>query len=154
MAEYEHRRGFHGSLTHGLSRIEPQPPEKQNYDESSDDMVNYVSQSPNRRNGERGGWAWANRAASKTVSGPTPRPVVYEVVADEEYPDSDWNVHDDMTPEDVVEAGGNPSMQTTGATVTRTHWTPPPAQGTSGVQGTLPNINWQQFGAPNWVELP
>lgn len=35
--------------------------------------------------------------------------------------------------------------------VVDTIWTPPPSDGETWVQGTLPEINWNKYNAPNWV---
>jgi len=90
-------------------------------------------------NAEQAGWNYAQGKAMmhqmrSSSEGVRPRPVVHMV-----------------QPEGKVEADPNDipwhgQMTADRLKITDTQWTPPPEPGDVGVQGTLPYVNWNQFG--------
>lgn len=98
---------------------------------------------------EKKGWAWAYQAANVATNregGVRARPVVHEVVPK---PGSKVDL-DPYTKEWRAPDQGS-LVSNKGLDITDTHWIPPvhpsyAAGGVVGHQGTLPNVNWNQFG--------
>lgn len=96
---------------------------------------------------EESGWHWAQSASLyRKVSGVRPRPVVHAVTPEGSV-DLDMNLND---------YGTSQEMTADRLRITDTSWTPPPSmypgRGVIGVQGTIPHVNWNQFGPPDGAE--
>ena len=104
-----------------------------------------------RREAEETAWMWAASGDPATAPGTAPspgdgRPRVYEGVAEGEV-GGDANLT--LTGTDVSNWDRDDiPMAASSFRVTDTRWIPPGKPGRA-VQGTLPGINWNQFGAPN-----
>lgn len=127
-----------------------------------------------RERAENSAWNWATDAEFNgdidgTV-GAEGRPRVYEGVAEgvhgadphllddyltetDRHDEHQRGTHDvpmhwELTEELLGNSRGAPPMAAERFRVTDTHWIPPGKAG-KAVQGTLPHVNWNQFGAPN-----
>lgn len=103
------------------------------------------------------GWAWANQVSRMTEQ--PGRPVVHEVT-----PLPGSKVDQDPYTKKYGDASGGSLVSNRGLAITDTHWIPPvhpyaaEREGVIGHQGTLPHVNWNQFGPQdgeqrNWEVL-
>ena len=107
---------------------------------------------------EHSGWAWAHQTveAEHERSGGAPgRPVVHDVV-----PKSGSTVDMDPYTKEWGATDQASLVSNKGLNIVNTQWIPPVLSRNSGVighQGTLPHVNWNQFGASgeqhNWKVL-
>jgi hypothetical protein len=166
------RRGYHGSGSDLVdssgnpsnivrARSERRTPESEEYELANHNIspeyfVNYVAANPKtasrgepqkaERAAEVEAWEWAN----STMHG---RPRVYKGEAMDfdnrpVGPDPNLLFSEEEDLRRVISYDRPFSMAAGAFRVSDTMWTPPPLEGRS-VQGTLPHINWNQFGLPN-----
>lgn len=165
--EMEH--GFHGTVFDVEGTVlatADRPDSKKNFDESPSYFVNYWTPNPLARlyrdgladpennpgqpmeglraDAEKEAWNWAEKSS---VYPNDHRPRVYEgrAVTAMDRPvglDSGLPADINMGVEHIL------PMAAGAFEVTDTHWIPPGQPG-KAVQGTLPHVNWNQFGAPN-----
>jgi len=164
-------RGFHGGrrdladasgnpsdvVSAASERINISDEETRNHRASPKYFVNYIAANPRTEDryaadikAENEAWSWAMDAGP--VNGINGRPRVYkgEAMDFEDRPIApDSNLVETEKVLRRIISNDNPVPMAAGAfKVTDTLWTPPPQPGKT-VQGTLPHINWNQFGAPN-----
>ena len=153
------RSGYHGT-TRGLQGDELRPDigrEQPRHGISSRAHVNWFT-SPTGENpqaAERTAWDWASPSAPPTQAelsrDPSAgRPRVHETYASGRV-GADPNLEESNR--GIMAQSVPTPMAASSAQVTNTRWTPPPSEEAQaagrGVQGTIPEINWNQFGAPN-----
>lgn len=174
-------RGYHGSgfpLRGEHIKPSPEAGVPKTFSMSSDDVANYVAKrvSPEQAiRAENSAWRWAGHstpAMSSDMRHAGNRPRVHEVVA-EGHPMADTNlgwetdiydavglVHGDPDDPDSSEYMQTKviSMAAPSLRVVGTQWTPPPndiaKKAGRGVEGTLPHVNWKQFGADSYARNP
>ena len=161
LSEDQFRTGYHGS-PHDLigTHIDPEiGSSRKTWEMSSTQHVNYQAANlgmegkelaASHHRAEALAWGWA--ITKQTRPERANRSRVYKGVAEGSI-GGDQNL--DEYPRNWYQAGrpppNAPAMAADRFRVTDTVWTPPPERGEQGVQGTIPNVNWNQFGAPNSV---
>lgn len=174
---FEMTKGYHGSSTdlrpsrndegaETVSAAMDRPYSDQEVNHrgySSPWFVNYVTKSPGMfgsdEEAQEVAWSWAGQSANKEMeghwSGADGRPRVYKGIGEYDnrpngmdpnfvVPDSDQG----DSPEDYLQTRKTIPMASESFTVHDTDWIPPGRPG-KAIQGTLPHVNWNQFGKPN-----
>ena len=161
---YDLSTGTHGTYFREKQREVTPAGEKRavNFKESHPDRAYYTAHKHgDPLSSERKGWTWAHQATnilSNREGGVLGRPVVHEVV-----PKSGSTIDQDPYTKEWREPSAGQVTSDKGLKITDTHWIPPvsPAHAAGGVvghQGTLPHINWNQFGPRdleqrNWKKM-